>query len=400
MRLLLVAALTFTALPLAAQRLHDTPARPALFASADTNSANAYYLHGVQTLARDPNTAAAAFYWAERLQPGWADALYGRRVALLMADPRRLVRYMTGDRGVVRSREVRGIDSLYLRALQAEPFLIPKLDRQMFESFVHAAFNQGTDNSALANYQANLWLNDASPAMKAWFAYSQGRFGDALGEYERALRRASRDERPRMRTDLARVQFFLGTYDAAAQNFTAAIQEFRARDENDLVFVYESKALLEHSLGALQEARGDSAAAREAYGRALQEDLSYAPAHLRLAALAEAGGDLQTALSEYALTVELAPAEATIRYRYGVALAAAGKAMEAVAQFDQAVAMEPYYAAPHYALGIMNYHAELHEDAVRHLEAYLARAPRDDARRANADAALAQSRAALSPTAP
>jgi tetratricopeptide (TPR) repeat protein len=394
-RSILSALLAATALPAAAQHVHDVPPRPPLFAAADTNSAGAYYLHGVQLLTREPRTAAAAFYWAERLQPGWADALYGRRVALLMSEPRRLVRYMTGDRGVVRSRDVLAIDSLYLRALMAEPFMLPKLDRQMFEAFVHAAFSQGTTNAALANFEARTWLNDASPAMKAWFAYSQGRFGDALGDYERAVRRASRDERPRTRTDLARVQYFLGSYEPAIQNLTQALQEFRVRDAGDLVFVYESKALLEQSLGAIHEARGDSAAAREAYGRALQEDLAYAPAHLRLAALAQGSGDIATALGEYALAVELAPGEATVRYRYGVALAAAGQAVEAVAQFNRAIEMEPYYAAPHYALGIMNFQAQLHEDAITHMEAFLARAAREDPLRANATAALTQSRAAL-----
>ena len=36
--------------PALAQRVHDVPARPALFAGADTNSAGAYYLAGLQSL--------------------------------------------------------------------------------------------------------------------------------------------------------------------------------------------------------------------------------------------------------------------------------------------------------------------------------------------------------------
>jgi hypothetical protein len=75
-----------------------------------------------------PAEAAAAFYWAARLQPGWADPLYGRRVALLMTDPDRLVRYMEDNRGTIRSPEIQAIDSLQLRALSLDPFLVQTFD--------------------------------------------------------------------------------------------------------------------------------------------------------------------------------------------------------------------------------------------------------------------------------
>jgi len=393
-RPLLTLLLLLAGAPAAAQRVHEVPPRPTLYAEADTNSAMSYYLHGTQNLQRDPRTAAAAFYWAERLNPGWPDALYGRRVALLMTDNRRLVGYMLGERSVLRNREVQAIDSLYLRALLAEPFLIHKLDRRMFETFVIAAFSEGTSNTALAAFEARNWLSQASPAMKAWFAFSEGRFGEALGEYERALRRARRDERPRMRTDVARIQFFMGSHDQAVENFGTALQEFRDRDERDLVFVYESKALLEHSVGAIHEQRGNVAAAREAYGRALQEDLTYAPAHLRLATLAQAAGDTETAISEMALTVELAPNDASIRYRNGVVLAAAGRALEGAAELERAIAMEPYYAAPHLPLGMLHAGSGRHDEAITHLEAFLRKADRQNPQRSTAERLLTTSRAA------
>ncbi len=60
-------------------------------AAADTNSANTYYLHGVNRIADRPAEAAAAFYWAARLQrvlargiafARWGDAGYYRLVAV------------------------------------------------------------------------------------------------------------------------------------------------------------------------------------------------------------------------------------------------------------------------------------------------------------------------------
>ncbi|HLM69632.1 MAG TPA: hypothetical protein VK358_18970, partial [Longimicrobium sp.] len=120
-----------TQAPAQSTRVHDVPRRPVLWAQADTNNANTYYLHGVNRIADRPAEAAAAFYWAARLQPGWAEPLYGRRMALLMADPDRLVRYMQDNRGTLRSPEIQAIDSLQLRALSLNPFLVEIFERPM-----------------------------------------------------------------------------------------------------------------------------------------------------------------------------------------------------------------------------------------------------------------------------
>ena len=59
------------ALPVAgaAQQAGDVPARPALPAMSDTNSATVYHQFGVRRLRQDPREAAAAFFWASRLNP-------------------------------------------------------------------------------------------------------------------------------------------------------------------------------------------------------------------------------------------------------------------------------------------------------------------------------------------
>src|SRR5206468_5794225 len=105
--------------PLQAQN-GKVPKRPDLEAAADTNSAAAYYRYGVSVVEKDPRKAADAFYWATRLDPTWAQPLYARRIALLMADPRLLIGYMSRNRGVVQSKEAKSIDSLELRALMRD----------------------------------------------------------------------------------------------------------------------------------------------------------------------------------------------------------------------------------------------------------------------------------------
>src|SRR5438552_18521227 len=127
----LVASILATLPPAALQAQGGkVPKRPNLEEGADTNFAPAYYEFGMRKIERDPQKAADAFYWATRLDPAWAQPVYARRIALLMADPRLLVGYMRGNRRFLESKEARRIDSLELRALTLDPFLNRDLDKQ------------------------------------------------------------------------------------------------------------------------------------------------------------------------------------------------------------------------------------------------------------------------------
>src|SRR5207237_8276038 len=110
--------------------------------------------------------------------------------------------------------------------------------------------------------------------------------------------------------------------DSALSELTQAVDELRKTDKKDLVYVYESKALVEHSIGLVQQRLGDKAAAKEAFGRALQEDLSYFPAHVQLGYIALEAKDTTTALSEMDLAVQIRADDAPLRSLYGYTLAA------------------------------------------------------------------------------
>src|SRR5205814_9741185 len=84
----------------AQQRMPD---RPDLPGGADRHDAWSYYRLGQSMLIREPQKAADAFYWAARLNPAWAEAYYGRRVALLLRDPLRLTRYLDGEARVLKA---------------------------------------------------------------------------------------------------------------------------------------------------------------------------------------------------------------------------------------------------------------------------------------------------------
>ena len=128
-RLLLASlALAVSVVPAAdAQRLGPPQKRPKLAASADTNDATAYLALGTRELETAPDEAAAAFYWAARLDPSSADALYGRSVALAMRKATTLSTYLYPRSYKARTaKDMLVMDSLRFRALRLDPLFYPR----------------------------------------------------------------------------------------------------------------------------------------------------------------------------------------------------------------------------------------------------------------------------------
>jgi tetratricopeptide (TPR) repeat protein len=355
-RLFLAAVLSAAAgCPLTAQRLGPPADRPRLRDVVDTNDAQAYYDLGLAVVDRDPGQAAAAFYWAARINPSWGDPLYARRVALLMNDRSMLNRSFESRRRLD-SPEFRRLDSLQFRALMLSPFLYRRLDQTMFMTYIREAIARssrmsgGSDPSRTEiDFEVDQYLRRSGPEMRAWLSYSRGDFTGALKNYE--LASGSTRDKSGLRLERARIFGMLGRSDSAVTEMRAALAEMRTRDDKDVVVFYDSKALAEYSIAVLLEGAGDVDGAREAYGQALQEDLSYYPAHLRLGLLALGKADTTTALSELALASQLAAEEPYVRYTHGFVLAVARRYDEALAELRTAVALEPYYALPYLRLG-------------------------------------------------
>lgn len=337
--LLAVALLAVAALPLHAQRGKERiPKRPVLAAGADTNDASAYYQHGMDRLVRSPGEADDAFYWATRISPTWAEPLYARRAAQHLRDRPQLVRYLTST-SAARSKRAQAIDSLAAEAMLRSPFVRPTFDRLLLDQ----AIAQASEGQAWLSTQRS---GDA--AYDAQMAFATGRLEEATRLYGEALRRRPRDYW--LRAPRARAFYLLQQLDSSAAEFGRLLDEMRRRDEKKLVFFYDSKAMLEFSLGRVHLAADRPDSARAAYGRALAEDLAFHVAHVELADLALAQGDTTTALSELALAVELRGTDAGARLLYGQTLARAKRTDEAMTQLRAAIAEEPYFALPYFHL--------------------------------------------------
>jgi tetratricopeptide (TPR) repeat protein len=401
--LALVVAASVAPIPGVAQ---DVPKRPRIDPGADTNSAQAYYTFGMRVVRTDPRHAADAFYWAAQINPTWAQPLYARRIALLLAaDDSFITLYMQGDRGVHRSKRGAFIDSLELRARMLDPFVIRDLDEELLRGYILAVFQMsqyGADrvNGAAASefsfYLDSYWKTEAPPYMRAVLAASERRFPEALRYYRDAL---SQNKQEAAEIHLARGQIFflIGNNDSARVEMQLGLDTLRGRDTRDFVYVYESKGVLEHSIGLIDERQGLLGQAREAFVRALQEDLSYYPAHLHLSVLAMTDGDTTTALNEMDLAAQIRDDDPWVQTAYASLLAQLGHIDEADQHLNRVVALAPFYAPSYYALGRVAELAKKPADAAQHYHAFLAHAAVQDARVADARGRLATLEAGAQP---
>lgn len=367
-----------------AQTQRGLPDRPSLPSGADRNDPWAYYRVAQSALPRDPDKAADAFFWAARLNPVWAEAYYGRRIALLLRDPRRLARYFTGDKGAI--RESMGIDSLYAYALTLNLFLGPQLDHLILDAMIQEMSRQAANRTGQSaneiSYYVQRYLSNGPPEWRAVVAYGDGMYPEALSLYAKAIPRSK--NKGGLFAERGRLFYQMGQHDSALANLTQALAEMRKQDKKDLVFFYESKALLESRIGMIEHVKGDKAAAREAFGRALQEDLSYFPAHVQLAYLGLEAGDVETVIGEMNLAVDIKPDDPGLRYQYGFALGTLSKLKEAEIQLKKAIELDSDFAAPHLVLGEVYQASKRRPDALKEYETFLALAAANDPRREEA----------------
>jgi tetratricopeptide (TPR) repeat protein len=373
-----VALLATVSTSLVAQRLGPAAPRPHLRDVVDTNDAHAYYNLGLASFKNDPEEAAAAFYWAARINPGWGEPLYARRAALIMMDPRMLKGLMEDNRRVMESKEMRRLDSLQARALMLSPFLYRQLDRQMFMAYFKKSIMEGSNGDAPPNldYEIERYLTRSSESMRAYLSYGDGDFPNALLHYANAL--SGSKDKSTLHLSRARIFGMQGRVPDAVEEFRMALDEMRKKDQKDLVVFYNSKALAEYSIAVLQEGAGDNTGAREAYGRALLEDLAYYPAHMRLGLLALGTRDTATAVNELSLAAQIAPEEPHIRYLHAYGLIGAARYVEAAAELRKTIELEPYYALPYLWLGRVFEQLEKGKDALTAYQQFIDHASAGD----------------------
>ena len=380
------------------------PARPRLDSAADSNSAQTNYAYGMKMVYDNPEEAVRAFYWASRIDPSSGDALYALRTAKLIAmNDRELAAYLGYGHGK-RTPEQLALDSLIYRAYAVNPFLFSSIDGALMRRSIEAEITTMFPTITPALLSRTIASRMQNAANKPWMAYTEGHFQAALDAYARQLEVSSypgdaaakknpnaREKRysemrkigrayaeVEMHAQRARIFYQIHEFDSAGTEMTAAISLLQAQDSGDFALLYQSKAIFNQSLGMIYEHDRRFDLAREAYGRALQEDLSYYPAHSRLAQLELEKGDTTSALSEMDLAVQLEPGDPALRYRYAEVLVHARRDAEAAQQLRKSIALDAQYGSPHLLLATIGDFEGYATDAIDEYQRYVALAARND----------------------
>jgi len=326
------------------------PRRPRLPPSADTNAASAYENWGIGKIGRYPDSAAAAFYWASRLDPWRASPYYERGVALVLTHaekpeyagsfyPWAITRQLSIE-------EISFVDSLNQLALLRDPFLERPLDRYL----------SGAPGPRMLSR-----LRD--PAQRGYVHFALGAYDSAVANLGKAL--AKQPEFSGLRMLRAISFYYLERFDSTAAELQALLTSLTERDEKRMVRVYHSKAMLHYAMGIALVQTGDSTA-REHFEQALVEDLSFYMARVRLAGLSLARGDTAAAIDFLAQAVELKDDDPALHYFYGVLQRTRDRTL-ATAAFERSIALDPVYAPPYMQLGLM---ADVRGDTATAIKAY------------------------------
>lgn len=337
-------------------RGQNPPGRPRVGQRGDVNDWTAYFDYGAAVLRATPHLADSAFAWASHLDPSRGEPLLGRWVAFWVANLGRFQEYLAERPSTRNAPDVLRAESLYVRALERNPFVPQNLRIVPYDML------------------PGRWRED--PGTQGWLAYAQGDYQRAADRFARLIAR-NPDRYVNIRYYRALCFIPQRRYDSAGAEMRVLITTLRRLDSTGASSsYYESKEMIEYGVGMLALVQGDNAGARAAFERALQENLGFVPAHVRLGDLALARRDSAAAAGEYAQAVELAPTDGWIRWRYGAVLSSIGRSADAVAQLRQAIDLEPHYADPYLSLAGALETAGDRAGAIQALEDFLARAPR------------------------
>jgi tetratricopeptide (TPR) repeat protein len=369
MRRLLLALPVFlscvTALSLGAQE----PPRPALPSSVDANDWESYYDFAVERVNDRRAGAYEGFYWASRLDPSRAEPLIGLWVGFWLKDQRRWQRYLRDDRTVREADDVLAMRRTRYEALLRNPMTYQGLTVVLWDIL------------------PGRWRDDIE--VRAAAAYASADLPRAIDLYGRAIARKPQTNLY-LRWERATAFVALGQTDSAVAELNRLLDALRASDERQLVDVYESKAMIEYAIGRLYLDRNQVDRAREAFERAIVEDITFHPAHAMIGLISARRRQREAAVANLEQALQFAGDDPWVSHMYAGALSGARRDEEAVEQLRRVLELEPWWAEPRLALANALDRLGRGDEALAAFESYVAIAPR----RAAADIQRARGRMA------
>lgn len=374
----------------------DSTAKP------DTNDARTYYDAGVAALGTDPAGAAAAFYWASRINPAWAEPYFGRWYTLTQAAQETAVlKKNTKEHKndpLVPDTTLKRLDSLVILADIHDPFFDERLALDQASANVHGelALANSIRNKAIMDYNDERMRAGWVPLMgvhdltmeHTWYgSYVDRHFDSAAADLARLIKK--HPDAIQLYIYRAKAQYYQKLFDSAAATLSMAVSQIEKRDTTKLLPAYISRDMLTYSIAmANQQAHHDSAA-RANFQLVVTQNLGFHMAHLHLASQALDKHDTATAINEANIAAQIRPDDPVVQLFLGYALINAGHMSDGIDHLRQATTVDPYYSLPYYYLGQALEQAGNDTAAVSAYKGYLAHAARNESMRKNAEDGIA-----------
>lgn len=346
------------ALPAQVAEPPKEPMRPPLLPGADPNDWEPYFDRGNKLFREDAKAAAPYFYWASRLDPSRAEPYFARWANYLFrAKNEDIYAYLRSDEALLRRADFQEAYGWRRIALMRNPFVHRGFEMLVYDR-LPGQFSDSRD-------------------MRAWIAYTEGKFAQAVASHTRTIERGGA-KAVWNRHDRALAAVMAGDMALALTDLKALVEELRRQDDQRMVALYASKEHLLYMIGLLHNQMGDRAAARSAFGEATVENAAFGYGWAGLAALSGAARQHAQAVGEYEQALQLEPDDGYLHYLHGVALFNAQRYEGAATALQQAIRLEPHYAQSYYMLGRVRERQGREAEAYPHYEAFVQRASARD----------------------
>jgi tetratricopeptide (TPR) repeat protein len=366
----------------------------------DTNDAHLYYTAGLASRFADPAGASAAFYWASRIDPSWAQPYFARWYVLRLAAQSSAVSMGTGVTTPTPLPDsiLTRIDSLAVMAYSRDPFFDDALAMSDLSKRIHVQVSTVNIGRRAAVSRANdARIRQGAPMLASpkdiavpheWYiAYGSGDFAGAASQLAASIQK--HPDAITLYVYRARAQFFLAQYDSAVATMQAAVARIQTVESAKTLPVYFSKEAFTYAIGVAEQRHGRDSAARAAYQRTVTENLGFYMGHLHLANAALAVDDTATAITEARIAAEIRGDDPVVQFFLGYTLLHAGQNAEAVTHLDAAVRDDSAYALPYLYLAQARMTTHDTTAALGALRGFLVRARRDDDHRETVVAEIA-----------
>lgn len=152
----------------------------------------------------------------------------------------------------------------------------------------------------------------------------------------------------------------------------------------------ELRAVIQNEQGLLDLARGDTQAAFQAFGGAIESNARFTPARMNMGSVLLRAGDYEGAIEEYRQVLRIDEDNLDARVALGTSLRGAGHPRQARREYDAVIEASPNHAAAIFNLAVLRAEfLDRRPQSIELFQRFLSVAPRNHAKREEAERYIA-----------